>query len=127
MGGALEFVWGKLSHSQPPSASLPPLVLFVSDGSNSGSDPLPWADRIKRMVSESGEASIFVTCGFGDVDRRLLGSLATSPEHYKDLRSPFELRRFLAGIGSTVTTVATEGGSASTVRSRILALIGKAA
>ena len=127
MGAALELACQKLSNGGAALPGVPPLVLFCSDGANSGADPLPWAERIKSLESESGEGPFFVTCGFGEVDKPLLQQIATSPDHFKDLRSPFELRQFLAEIGSTVTSLATEGQTPTTVHGRILALIGKAA
>jgi hypothetical protein len=52
---------------------------------------------------------LLVTCGFGEADETLLRGLATSPEHYKRLSRPAELRQFLNLVGSSVSTVATEG------------------
>ena len=127
MAAALELVFGKLSDATRQVPPVPPLVLFCSDGSNSGADPLPWADRIKDLKCASGEPSFLVTCGFGEADKALLQKIATSPSHYKDLASPFELRQFLAEIGSTVTSLATEGQTPATLGRRLLTLIGQVA
>jgi hypothetical protein len=45
-----------------------------------------------------------VTCGFGQPDGRLLTAIATSPEHYKQLKSAEELEVFLGNVGTLVTT-----------------------
>jgi uncharacterized protein YegL len=105
MDRALELVANKLEANRPQSELDPaPLVIFWSDGQNTGGDPLPAAQRIKTVACPCGRTALLVTCGFGQPDSRLLTAIATSPEHYKQLKSAEELEVFLGNVGTLVTT-----------------------
>ncbi len=114
---ALDLVATKMEKRRPQSEKDPaPLVIFWSDGQNTGGDPLPAAQRIKSMMCPCGRTPLLVTCGFGQADRRLLESMATSPEHYKQFQNAEELVVFLGNVGTLVTT---PGKSIDQVREEI--------
>jgi len=105
MDEALELVAQTMEANKPESEMDPaPLVIFWSDGQNTGGDPLPAAERIKSMQCPCGRSPLFITCGFGDADRGLLEPMATSVEHYKELKNAQELEAFLGNVGTLVTT-----------------------
>ena len=117
MDRALELVAQKLESHAPTSELEPaPLVIFWSDGHNTGGDPLSAARRIKGLTCPCGRTALLVTCGFGQPDSSLLQAIATSPEHYKELKSVEELQVFLGNIGTLVTT---PGKSMDDVREEI--------
>ena len=117
---ALELVADKMDANRPQSElDVAPLVLLWSDGQNTGGDPLPAASRIKSMQCPCGQSPLFVTCGFGDADRGTLEALATSAEHYKELKSVEELVAFLGKVGGSLTA---KGQSIDGVREEMKAL-----
>ena len=117
MDQALELVADKMEANAPKSELDPaPLVIFWSDGQNTGGDPLPAAQRIKAMQCPCGRSPLFITCGFGEAEKGALEPMATSSEHYKELQSAQELEGFLGNVGTLVTT---QGKSMDDVREEI--------
>ena len=117
MDQALEMAATKMqAHPLQSELDPAPLVIFWSDGQNTGGDPLPAAERIKTMTSPCGRTPLLVTCGFGGADRQLLEAMAISPEHYKQLESAEELETFLGNVGTVVTSA---GKSMDQVREEI--------
>ncbi|MCP5518848.1 MAG: VWA domain-containing protein [Verrucomicrobiales bacterium] len=117
MDEALEMVATKMEQHRLQSELDPaPLVIFWSDGQNTGGDPLPAAQRIKAIQCPCGRAPLVVTCGFGEAERELLEGIATSPEHFKPFQSAQELEVFLGNVGTLVTTA---GKSIDQVREEI--------
>jgi uncharacterized protein YegL len=117
MDVALELVATKMEKHRPSSELDPaPLVIFWSDGQNTGGDPLPAAQRIKSLQCPCGRAPLLITCGFGQAERALLEPMATSPEHFKPFQSAQELEAFLGNVGTLVTTA---GKSMDQVREEI--------
>ena len=105
MDVALAMVATKMEQNRPQSESDPaPLVIFWSDGQNTGGDPLPAAQRIKSLQCPCGRTPLLITCGFGQAERQLLEPMATSPEHFKLFQSAQELEVFLGNVGTLVTT-----------------------
>jgi uncharacterized protein YegL len=109
VAGALALAHRRFSTSASSASSVPPLVLLYSDGRPTGPDPMPVSQQIKTLDYAAGQHPLLVTCGFGEADDTLLRGLATSPDHYKRLNRPAELRQFLSLVGSSVSTVTTEG------------------
>ncbi|MCP5518849.1 MAG: VWA domain-containing protein [Verrucomicrobiales bacterium] len=109
IAGALELAGRRFSTSASAAGALPPLVLLYSDGRPTGADPLPVSQEIKAMAYPAGQHPLLVTCGFGEADETLLRSLATSSDHYRRLSHPSEIRQFLTIVGTSVSTVTTEG------------------
>jgi len=117
MKQALELVATKMEAKAPASELDPaPLVIFWSDGHNTGDDPRPAAGRIKAIRCPCGRSPLLIACGIGQADRQLLEAIATSPEHYKELQSAQELEAFLGNVGTLVTT---KGKSVDQVREEI--------
>jgi len=117
MDKALDLVAQEMEKNKPTSELDPaPLVIFWSDGQNTGGDPLPAAQRIKAIQCPCGRSPLFITCGFGQADKALLESMATSPEHYKQLKSAQDLEVFLGNVGTLVTT---KGQSMDQIREAI--------
>jgi uncharacterized protein YegL len=117
MDRALELVANKLDANRQQSEEAPaPLVIFWSDGQNTGGDPLPAAQRIKSLACPCGRNPLLVTCGFGQPDSALLTAMATSPEHYKYFKSAEELQVFLGDVGSRLSV---PGKSMDDVREEI--------
>lgn len=117
MDAALELVATRMEKHRPQSELDPaPLVIFWSDGQNTGGDPLPAAQRIRSIQCLCGRTPLVVTCGFGQADGQMLQSMATSPEHFKPFQSAQELEAFLGNVGTLVTTA---GKSMDQVREEI--------
>jgi uncharacterized protein YegL len=117
MDVALEWVATKMEQHRPQSELDPaPLVIFWSDGQNTGGDPLPAVQRIRSLQCPCGRTPLLITCGFGGADGKLLESMATSPEHFKPFQSAQELEAFLGNVGTLVTTA---GKSMDQVREEI--------
>lgn len=127
IAGALELARSRLSTSAASAGALPPLLLLYSDGRPTGPDPGLVSRQIKALSYPADQHPLLVTCGFGEADEALLQGLATSPEHYKRLNRPAELRQFLSLVGSSVSTVAAEGRSASALRRGIGRALAQAA
>lgn len=107
----------RLEASKPESPDDPaPLVIFWSDGHNTGGDPSPAAQRIKALQWPCGSSPLFITCGFGEAEKSLLEALATSTEHYKELENAGDLEAFLGNVGTLVTS---KGKSVDQVREEI--------
>ena len=58
-----------------------PIVMFISDGANSGSDPLPHAQALKSIPFQGGQVDVVVLgIGLGPDDMRIMQSIASRPD-----------------------------------------------
>jgi len=102
---ALELVAAKMEAHRPQSELDPaPLVLFWSDGQNTGGDPRPAAQRIKSLQCPGGRTPLVIACGFGQAESGTLEGISSSPEHSRLFQKAEELVAFLGNVGTMVTS-----------------------
>lgn len=84
------------------SDSPSPVVVFFSDGANSGGDIMPAVSRLHSIPVQSGRVNVVaVGIGMDPKDFQIMTTIATDPDLARNI-NPAELQEFLAFAGATI-------------------------
>ena len=84
------------------SASPSPIVVFFSDGANTGGDVTPAVTRLHAIPFQSGRVNVVaVGIGMAPTDFQIMKTIASDPDLARNI-NPAELQQFIAFAGATI-------------------------
>ena len=84
------------------SDSPSPVVVFFSDGANTGEDVTPAVKRLHTIPFQSGRVNVVaVGIGMAPTDFQIMKTIASDPDLARNI-NPAELQEFLAFAGATI-------------------------